>query len=51
MSVPTAIDLFAAVHESGYGTKRTFRKVGHLVAIGGKADIVRNRIVIYEYTP
>jgi len=23
------------------GTKRTFRKVRHLVAIGGKADIVR----------
>jgi hypothetical protein len=32
------------------GTQRTFRKVRHLVALGGKADIVRTD-VIYEYTP
>jgi hypothetical protein len=30
---------FAAVHESANGTKRTFRKVRYLVAIGGKADL------------
>jgi hypothetical protein len=31
--------LFAAVHESGNGTTRTFRNVRYLVAMGWKADI------------
>jgi hypothetical protein len=31
--------LFAAVRESGNGTKPTSRHVGWLVAFGGKADI------------
>jgi hypothetical protein len=30
---------FAAVHESGYGPKRTFGDRGLMSAIGGKADI------------
>jgi hypothetical protein len=30
---------FAAVHESGFGTIRTFRNVRYPVAIGGQADI------------
>src|SRR5215467_10221419 len=33
--------LFAAVHMSAYGTKRTCRDVCHLSAFGGKADIQR----------
>jgi hypothetical protein len=32
--------LFAAVHESAYGTTRTFRNVCYSVAIGWKADII-----------
>ena len=45
--------LFAALHESGRGTFRTYRDVCYLVAFGGKADISqrlpnkRN----YEYAP
>ena len=31
--------LFAAVHESAYGTKRTSQRVRCSAAIGGKADI------------
>jgi hypothetical protein len=31
--------LFAAVHESGYGTKRTSQDGCYLSAFGGKADI------------
>src|SRR5262249_28016437 len=31
---------FAAVHESAFGTKRTFRHVCSLSAFGGKADII-----------
>ena len=31
--------LFAAVRESVVGTKRTFRNVRYVVAVGGKADL------------
>ena len=31
--------LFAAVHESAYGTKRTSEADGSMPAIGSKADI------------
>jgi hypothetical protein len=31
--------LFAAVHESAFGTQRTFRDVSRLSAFGSKADI------------
>jgi hypothetical protein len=31
--------LFAAVHESAFGTKRTYRVALHMSAFGGKADI------------
>jgi hypothetical protein len=31
--------LFAAVHESGFGTKQTYWDVCCLSAFGGKADI------------
>jgi hypothetical protein len=31
--------LFAAVHESAYGTKRTWRSCSVMSAFGGKADI------------
>ena len=31
--------LFAALHESAFGTKRTFRVAPHMSAFGGKADI------------
>jgi hypothetical protein len=30
---------FVAVHESGFGTKRTFRECHSMSAFGGKADI------------
>jgi hypothetical protein len=30
---------FAAVHESAYGTKRTFQPRSAMSAFGGKADI------------
>jgi hypothetical protein len=33
--------LFAAVHESAIGTKRTYRVALHMSAIGGKADMAR----------
>ena len=33
--------LFAAVHESAIGTKRTFLLALHMSALGGKADISR----------
>src|SRR5262249_22141448 len=33
--------VFAAVHESAFGTKRTFRGLVPMSAFGGKADIVR----------
>jgi hypothetical protein len=38
---------------AAYGTKRTFRNVRYLVAIGCKADIGQHcrTIAIYEYTP
>jgi len=31
--------VFAAVHESGFGTKRTCRRSSVMSAFGGKADI------------
>ena len=31
--------LFAAVHESAFGTKRTYRVALHMSAFGSKADI------------
>jgi hypothetical protein len=34
--------LFAAVHESAYGTKQTCRVALHMSAFGGKADIRRS---------
>jgi hypothetical protein len=33
------IDLFAAVHESAYGTKRTSQRCSAMSVFGGKADI------------
>ena len=31
--------MFAAVHESAIGTKRTYRVAPHMSAFGGKADM------------
>jgi hypothetical protein len=42
LTVPPMIvmTLFAAVHLSASGTKRTYRAAPHMSAFGGKADIV-----------
>jgi len=31
--------IFAAVHKSAFGTKRTFRDIRYLSALRGKADV------------
>jgi FixJ family two-component response regulator len=36
--------LIAAVHESAFGTKRTFRERVSMSAFGGKADIAQTRL-------
>src|SRR5262249_24528320 len=35
------VTVYAALHESAFGTKRTFRGLVPMSAFGGKADIVR----------
>jgi hypothetical protein len=44
---------FAAVHESGFGTKADIPQCPLLSAFGAKADISQRclPIAIYEYTP
>jgi hypothetical protein len=36
----------AAVHESAFGTKRTFESTQPMSAFGGKADMTRTRIML-----
>jgi hypothetical protein len=41
---------FAAVHESAFGTKRTFQSLSAMSAFGGKADIAVSRLLLRKIT-